>query len=104
MKPRVLVLSILAVVVLSGFSIAAVAMPASCPDGTHQTSAKTCLSDGEHSAPSSGIMIPNYVTGPDSRNVLRAEIALGGLLVAGALLFAARKPSRHAPSPALTFA
>jgi hypothetical protein len=88
-------------VVISGFSVTALAMPASCPAGTHKTSASTCLSDGEHPAPSSGIMIPNYVTGPDSRNVLRGEIALGGLLVAGALLFAARKPSRRPSPPAV---
>lgn len=104
MKPRVLVLSILAIVVLSGFSVAAIAMPASCPDGTQKTSATTCLSDSEHSAPSSGIMIPNYVTGPDSRSVLRAEIVLGGFLVAGVLILAARKPRRDSRSPAIVVA
>lgn len=94
MRTRVIVLVVLAVVVLLALAATAIALPDACPAGTHPLSASTCLSDGEHAAPSSGIMIPDYSTAPDGRLEVRVGLAALGVLAAGGLVVIAVRQAR----------
>jgi hypothetical protein len=94
MKMRVVALVVLAVVVLLALTATAIALPDACPAGTHPLSASTCLSDGEHAAPSSGIMIPDYSTAPDGRLGARLGLVALGVLTAGGLVVLAVRRSR----------
>jgi hypothetical protein len=94
MRTRVIALVVLALVVLLAFAATAIALPDACPAGTHPLSASTCLSDGEHAAPSSGIMIPDYSTAPDGRLGVRVGLAALGVLAAGGLVVLAVRTTR----------
>ena len=94
MRTRVVALVVLAGVVLLALATTAIALPDVCPAGTHPLSASTCLSDGEHAAPSSGIMIPDYSTAPDGRLGLRVGLAALGVLAAGGLVVLAVRQTR----------
>ena len=94
MNTRGVVLVVLAVVVLLASAATAVAVPDVCPTGTHPLSSSTCLSDGEHAAPSSGIMIPDYSTAPDGRLGVRVGLVALGVLAAGGLVVLAVRKAR----------
>ena len=93
MRARLVILSVLAVIVLSASMAAAVALPSVCPSGFHEPRRPgiACISDGSHVAPSSGVMIPNAAMLKKNPQIaLRIKIAIAGLgLGAGLLVLAA---------------
>lgn len=91
MKHRLIVLSVLAVMIVGVFSAGALGVQPSCPTGNRQIQSGDCLSTGEHIAPSSGVLIPNYVTSKDPHNSIRAGLFLTGLLLAGGIVWIGRR-------------
>jgi hypothetical protein len=77
------IVSVFAVLVLSGTTAAAIALPSACPAGTHASSPGWCTSDDSHAAPSSGVSVPDYTTQDhDPRLRERTQIVLIGILTA----------------------
>lgn len=100
MRARLVILSVLAVVVLSASTAAAIALPSVCPSGFHDVVDPriACISDGSHVAPSSGVMIPNAaMLKKDPQIALRIEIEIAGLGVGVGLLVLAALGSRRSP-------
>ena len=103
MRARLVILSVLAVIVLSGSVAAAVALPSVCPSGFHEPRKPgiACISDGKHRAPSSGVMIPNAaMLEKDPQIALRIKIAAAGLGLGAGLLVLAALGTRPRRSPA----
>jgi hypothetical protein len=88
---RLIVAAAAAGIIFGGLTIAALAIPSVCPGGTHAIGPSTCVSDGTHAAPSSGVSIPYYSTGSDDRFVLRIELVAVGLLGAWGAFHAIRR-------------
>jgi hypothetical protein len=81
-------LVVAAVIVLLGASAAgAFVIRPGCPSGWHPGRTSWCVTDATHVAPSSGVVIPDEAMPEPSRTRLRIEIAAGGVLVAGILLW-----------------
>lgn len=104
MRKRLIVLGTVAVILVTGATVAAVTLPGACPSSFHTYSATNCVSDATHIAPSSGVRIPVAMAPLDRRMTLRLEIVAVAMLVAGGLLClgitAIRRPAE--PAPALT--
>ncbi len=103
MRKRLIVLVTVVVMLLSGATVAAIALPDACPSAFHRYSATTCISDATHIAPSSGVRIPVAASAPDRRMTLRLEIVGFAMLVATGLVWAVLHRGRRTsePSPAV---
>lgn len=99
MRKRLIVLVTVVVMLLSGATVAAIALPDACPSAFHRYSATTCISDATHIAPSSGVRIPVAASAPDRRMTLRLEIVGFAMLVATGLLWAVLHRGRRTSEP-----
>ena len=99
-----IILLMVAVMLPSGATVAAIALPDACPSSFHRSSATTCTTDATHIAPSSGVRIPVAASAPDRRMTLRLEIVGFAILVATGLLWVVlqRRPDEPAPAATLT--
>jgi len=102
MRKRLIVLVTVVTMLLSGATVAAIALPDACPSSFHRSSATTCTSDATHIAPSSGVRIPVAASAPDRRMTLRFEIVGFALLVATGILLVVLHRRRAEPLPAAT--
>lgn len=82
---RVFVLGALAVLVFSGATAAAVALPARCPEGYRYAIDPACVAEATTVAPD-GTPTRDFTDSLDQRWALRLEIAGLGLAIAAALL------------------
>jgi hypothetical protein len=103
-RKRLIILVAAVTMLLSGATVAAIALPDACPSSFHRSGATTCTSDATHIAPSSGVRIPVAASAPDRRMTLRLEIVGFAMLVATGLLWVVlhRRPAKTAPAAALT--
>jgi hypothetical protein len=101
MKKRLIVLATVAIILVSGATVAAVTLPGACPSSFHSYSATSCVSDATHIAPSSGVRIPVAMAPLDRRLALRLEIVVVAMLIAGGVLWlgstAIRRPADPVP-------
>jgi hypothetical protein len=94
----IVIVSVFAVLVLSGTTAAAIALPSTCPAGTHASAPGWCTSDATHAAPSSGVSVPDYTTQDhDPRLRERTQILCIGLLTVWLLSVLGRLVYRRRP-------
>lgn len=98
-------------IVLIGGGASALAMHPSCPPGSYANSSPTktpdgtipspCTSYATHVAPSSGVVLPRYVTSMDTHLARRLEVGIAALLLSVSLAGGAliRRDSRGTAAP-----